>query len=141
MNTTAKTFGYPGTLIYEYGHWMVLLRENQVTLGSIILCSKSDVKEFSALPKNAFSEMSIVTADIERVLGKVVEYEKINYLMLMMVDPHVHFHVIPRYSGLREFGDIAIVDHGWPATPDLGKTLNLNPEERDKLISLLCKHW
>ena len=31
-------------------------------------------------------------------------YERINYLMLMMVDPHVHFHVIPRYSGEPRMG-------------------------------------
>ena len=30
------------------------------------------------------------------------DHQKINYLALMMVDPHVHFHVIPRYSGSRE---------------------------------------
>jgi len=135
-NQTAKAFGYPHSLIHEYEHWLVLLRENQITLGSVILCAKSDAKEFSSLSKSAFTEMSIVTADIERVLGKFVKYEKINYLMLMMVDPNVHFHVVPRYSGSRIFRDLNITDHGWPASPDLGKALNLNPQESDEL----CRH-
>ena len=39
-NQTAVRFGYPGTLIREYGHWVVLLREPQATLGSLILCAK-----------------------------------------------------------------------------------------------------
>jgi diadenosine tetraphosphate (Ap4A) HIT family hydrolase len=39
---------------------------------------------------------------------------KINYLMLMMVDPHVHFHVLPRYEGDRSHGGIEVVDAGWP---------------------------
>ena len=43
------------------------------------------------------------TADIERALRATFDHQKINYLALMMVDPHVHFHVIPRYSGSREF--------------------------------------
>jgi len=135
-NQTAKAFGYPHSLIHEYEHWLVLLRENQITLGSVILCAKSDAKEFSSLSKSAFTEMSIVTADIERVLGKFVNYEKINYLMLMMVDPHVHFHVVPRYSSSRKFRDLIIADQGWPASPDLGKVLNLNPQESDEL----CRH-
>ena len=54
--------------------------------------------EFSALPGEAYKEMGAVVADIERALKAAFAYEKINYLMLMMVDPNVHFHVIPRYS-------------------------------------------
>ena len=41
-NQTAVRFGYPDTLIREYDHWLVLLREPQATLGSLILCEKSD---------------------------------------------------------------------------------------------------
>ena len=67
-NQTAIRFGYPETLIKEYGHWVVLLREPQPTLGSLILCAKADVTEFSALPAGAFAEMSTVTGDIERAL-------------------------------------------------------------------------
>ena len=141
INQTAKTFGYPDTLIHEYEHWLVLLRENQVTLGSVILCAKSDVEEFSALPECAYSEMSRVVQDIERVLGSTIEYEKINYLMLMMVDPHVHFHVFPRYSGSRSLGNLIIPDHGWPAAPQFGKFLSLNPEERDELCSYIRNIW
>jgi len=39
--------------------------------------------------------------EIESALGSFVQYQKLNYLMLMMVDPQVHFHVIPRYEGSR----------------------------------------
>ena len=33
-----------------------------------------------------------------------------NYLMLMMVDPHVHFHVIPRYAAPQRFEDVDFPD-------------------------------
>ena len=36
-NQTAVRFGYPHTLIREYEHWFVLLREPQATLGSLVL--------------------------------------------------------------------------------------------------------
>lgn len=141
INQTAVRFGYPDTLIQEYDHWVVLLREQQITLGSIVMCAKSEAKEFSALPESAYSEMRGVIRDIERVLGKAFEYEKINYLMLMMVDPNVHFHVLPRYSGSRSVGGLTITDHGWPAAPQLGKTRDLNPEERDELCSYIRNFW
>src|SRR3546814_10708518 len=58
--------------------------------------------------------------DIEAALRQAVDYSKINYLMLMMVDPHVHFHVIPRYEGQREAKGLSIEDKGWPNAPALG---------------------
>ncbi len=39
--------------------------------------------------------------------------------MLMMVDPHVHFHVIPRYDGDRAWDGVEFADAGWPGPPDL----------------------
>jgi diadenosine tetraphosphate (Ap4A) HIT family hydrolase len=114
-----EKFGYPGTLIREYEHWVVLLRPAQVTLGSLVLAAKSDATAFGALPPGAHAELASATADIEKVLTAAVGYERINYLMLMMVDPHVHFHVFPRYEGARSFESVTISDAGWPGPPDL----------------------
>jgi diadenosine tetraphosphate (Ap4A) HIT family hydrolase len=49
-----------------------------------------------------------------------------NYLMLMMVDKHVHFHVIPRYEKEVElFGEIW-KDTSWPGIPNLsGESLKI----------------
>jgi diadenosine tetraphosphate (Ap4A) HIT family hydrolase len=54
------------------------------------------------------------------MLSEAIGYERINYLMLMMVDPHVHFHVFPRYEGARPFESASVEDKGWPGPPDLG---------------------
>ena len=140
-NQTAKRFGYPDTLIREYGHWLVLLREKQVTLGSLVLCAKSNATAFSELPDGAFAEMGTVIRDIERVLKEAFEYEKMNYLMLMMVDPNVHYHVFPRYSGSRTAGDVTIIDHGWPAAPQLAETRDLSAGERDQLCNHIREFW
>ena len=39
MNPTIEKFGYPGTLIGETAHWVVLLRPAQVTLGSLVVAA------------------------------------------------------------------------------------------------------
>ncbi len=140
-NQTAIRFGYPETLIREYEYWIVLLREPQVTLGSLVLCAKSDASEFSALSPSAFKEMSIVIRDIERVLKAAFEYDKINYLMLMMVDPNVHFHVVPRYAEERSACGLKISDPGWPAAPKLGDSRKLTSVERDSLCTHIISYW
>ncbi|KQN09788.1 HIT family hydrolase [Sphingobium sp. Leaf26] len=128
MNATIAKFGYPATLIAEFDHWVVLLRPAQPTLGSLLLAAKSDATAFGDLPVEAHSELKTVTAAIEAALGKAVDYARINYLMLMMVDPHVHFHVLPRYEGTRSAAGVTVADAGWPGQPDLGTAVKLDSE-------------
>ena len=107
----------------------MLLRPAQVTLGSLVLAAKSEASAYAALPREAFAEQAEAVAAIERALAGFVAYDRINYLMLMMVDPNVHFHVIPRYSGSREWNGIDFPDEGWPGQPQLASAIQL-PEDR-----------
>lgn len=141
MNETIRKFGYPATMIADYGHWVVLLRPAQPTLGSLILAAKSEATAFPDLKPKAFAELAKVTAHLEGVLKKAVAPAKINYLMLMMVDPHVHFHVIPRYEGGRGFDGIEVTDAGWPKVPALGEARALSAAEIEKLIAWLREWW
>lgn len=141
MNATLEKFGWPATLVREYRHWVVLLRPAQVTLGSLVLAAKSDATAFADLPPEAFAELKQVTAAIEGALNRFVGFDKINYLMLMMVDPHVHFHVIPRYDGARKWQDLAVPDEGWPKTPALNSAVALDASQRDALVKALIDLW
>jgi diadenosine tetraphosphate (Ap4A) HIT family hydrolase len=126
MNPTILKFGYPATLLRELDHWLILLRPAQVTLGSLVLAAKSDATAYSALPREAFAEQADAIALVERALAEFSRYERINYLMLMMVDPNVHFHVIPRYSEPRRWNGVDFPDTGWPGPPQLGSTVPLS---------------
>ncbi|HET9638604.1 MAG TPA: HIT family protein [Allosphingosinicella sp.] len=134
MNETILRFGYPATLIHEYEHWVVLLRPAQPTLGSLILAAKGEATSFPELTAEAFAELRRASADIERALAAAVRCEKINYLMLMMVDPHVHFHVLPRYEGEREACGVSVTDAGWPKVPALGEAATLEPGQVEALV-------
>jgi diadenosine tetraphosphate (Ap4A) HIT family hydrolase len=128
-NQTMIKFGYPETLIKELDYWAILLRPAQVTLGSLVLASRSDATAYSDVPAEAFAEQAIAVRRIEAALREFCRYEKLNYLMLMMVDPHVHFHVIPRYSKPRNWQSLDFPDEGWPGPPDLKSALLLTPEQ------------
>jgi diadenosine tetraphosphate (Ap4A) HIT family hydrolase len=141
VNETILRFGYPHTLVAEYRHWVVLLRPQQPTLGSLVLAAVGDFTSLADLPEDAFSELHRVVSDIEAALGSGVDYAKINYLMLMMVDPHVHWHVIPRYEGVREARGVTLADKGWPKLPQLGDADALEPRQIDSLREWLRLHW
>ena len=141
MNETIRRFGYPKTLVARYDHWIVLLRPAQPTLGSLVLASTSEATRFSDLPAEAFAELGAVVGDIDTALAAAVRYEKINYLMLMMVDPHVHWHVIPRYKGEREAEGMKIADAGWPKLPQLGEALALDEAQVARLGERLRALW
>lgn len=128
-NATIEKFGFPATLIRDYRYWVVLLRPAQPTLGSLVLAAKSDATAFGDLPPEAHAELATVTKEIETALSGAVRYQKLNYLMLMMVDPHVHFHVIPRHEGERERDGISVTDAGWPGPPALGQAVALDADQ------------
>jgi diadenosine tetraphosphate (Ap4A) HIT family hydrolase len=141
MNATIEKFGFPATLVAEFEHWVVLLRPAQPTLGALVLAAKSDATAFGDLSAAAHAELKAATSAIETALGKAVGYSKINYLMLMMVDPHVHFHVLPRYEGERSAAGLTVTDAGWPGQPDLGQAAKLDDAQVAALTGWLKPYF
>lgn len=119
LTPTLRKFGAPGSVVRDYPHWLVLLRPQQVTLGALVLIAKAAATAWPMLSAAAFAELKVVTADLEQALQRAFGHDKINYLMLMMVDPDVHFHVLPRYRAARTFAAREFVDPGWPGAPRL----------------------
>jgi diadenosine tetraphosphate (Ap4A) HIT family hydrolase len=141
VNSTIEKFGYPATLVREFEHWLVLARPAQVTLGSLVLAAKGDATAFGDLPAPAFQELAVVVAAVEKGLTAFCGFERINYLMLMMVDPHVHFHVIPRYSGSRDWRGQQFTDEDWPGPPNLKSAITLLSTDMSNLRDELAAHF
>jgi diadenosine tetraphosphate (Ap4A) HIT family hydrolase len=140
-NPTALAFGYPGSKVAETDYWLILVRPKQPTFGSLVLVCKEAVQAFSEVSPAAFADLQVAVAGIERLLKNAVDYEKINYLMLMMVDKDVHFHVLPRYDGVREHEGVTFADTGWPAAPALGSAVELSPEAVQSLAARFAQAW
>lgn len=140
-NPTARKFGHPKTQVAETQHWLVLVRPQQPTFGSLVLVCKEDAKAFSDLSPEAFADLKTAVDGIEALLRHTVAYERINYLMLMMVDPDVHFHVIPRYEGERRHGGHTFADAGWPGPPALASHVALSEEEAAAFAADLAARW
>ncbi len=133
MHATLKKFGYPETLLKDFTHWVILRRPVQATLGALVLISKHEAKSLGSLPIGAHAELKGCTSALEKALTAFRRYDKLNYLALMMVDPHVHFHVLPRYASDQVFDGVTFTDKGWPGVPDL----KLSPELSSQTTNLL----
>lgn len=140
-NPTETKFGDPATRIAQTSHWTVLLRPKQPTLGALVLICREPVHAFSELSPEAFADLRATLRRVEFALTDVIAYERINYLMLMMVDPDVHFHVLPRYAGLRTFEGLEFPDTGWPGAPALEPAVTMPAPARDAMIERLRAAW
>ena len=141
MEGILKKFDLENLLLHEYKNWYLLLRKEQVTLGSLVLIEKNFNTKFSQIPIESFSELGEITNDIESILKEVFAYDKINYLMLMMVDKEVHFHIIPRYSKNTIWNKNIFSDFDWPKPPDLSKFNILSEKKLIKLREYLKKQF
>lgn len=141
MNSTIDKFGYPDTLIEEYEHWVVLLRQRQTTMGALVLACKEEATSFPDVSAAAFAELKTVVNELETTVRRTLGCEKFNYLMLMMVDPHVHFHVLPRYSKSHTVAGVEFQDPAWPKAPDLQFTNDVSLEAFNSLRDALRSKW
>ena len=123
MKDILQTFEVDTLLIKEYKYWYLLLRRSQITIGSLVLIEKSLRTSYSNIETESHNEFGLIVKDIENSLKTLFDFNKINYLMLMMNDPEVHYHVIPRYAKEVIFNDVSFTDHGWPSLPNF-ETVN-----------------
>jgi diadenosine tetraphosphate (Ap4A) HIT family hydrolase len=141
MNPTAEKFGYPASVVAETASWLVLVRPSQPTFGALVLVCKEAAGAFAELSAAAFADLGEAVRGVERVLGAEVGYARINYLMLMMVDRDVHFHVLPRYEGTRSFEGLSFPDEGWPGPPKLSPAVELPRPALATLAARLRASW
>ena len=105
--------------ILKFTHWTWSVRAMQTTLGASILSLNVPASRWADASPAAMAELHTVINTVETRLKKRFDYDRINYLMLMMVDPHVHFHILPRYQTSRTFAGREWVDRTWPKPPEI----------------------
>jgi len=103
-----KKFQVDALLIFETEYWCWSLRPIQVTVGSGILSLKRAETQLSNITEAESADFVNIVRVIENTLTKTFSYQRINYLMLMMIDFQVHYHVIPRYDK-----DVFFLERNW----------------------------
>jgi diadenosine tetraphosphate (Ap4A) HIT family hydrolase len=105
--------------IFSTAHWSVVIRRKQVTPGALVLICKRHAESFGALTPEEGADLTVAAGTIERLLRTALQPDKLNYLALMMVDKHLHFHVIPRFQNERTLHGYTFKDANWGGPPRL----------------------
>lgn len=135
LNNFQEKFKVNELLISETAYWIWSLRPHQSTLGSGILSLKRECANFSDVSKEEFADLKVITSIIENTLKSSFKYDVLNYLMLMMQDTHVHYHVIPRYKNPVTLHGYIWTDENWPSLPlVVGNALEFNDLQKIKSI-------
>lgn len=137
VNETIAKFGYPDTVLKEYDHWVVLFRLKQVTVGSMIIAAKSSANSLGELSSEVWAEFATVSEDVEAWLVTAFGAKRVNYLALMMKDPNVHFHVIPRYDGPISVDGQDFLDPDWPLKTELNE-VDMSDETKQTIQRMIA---
>ncbi len=100
-------------------HWTWSLRPVQSTLGAGVLSLNRFAASLAEMTVEEAAGLADIVPTIEHSLSGFSSPDRLNYLMLMMVDAHLHFHVLPRYAQPRTRLNHDWIDSGWPGAPSL----------------------
>lgn len=96
-------FDEENNIIKEYDNRKLLIRNKNSTLGNCVLIAKRNIATVSDVNEYEAREYFEIIKEVESALKEAFHYDKINYLTLMMVDEHVHTHILPRYHEPKQF--------------------------------------
>lgn len=105
--------------IHRNASWEWSLRPHQSTYAASLLSSTTDHSRLSDINDREAIDFIVMVRLMERLFSDILACVKVNYFSLMLVDPTLHFHVIPRFEGKSSVHGQAVHDEMWPGPPKL----------------------
>jgi len=100
----------PNSFISETKHWEVYLNQDQYYLGRCVIAVKRNVGAMSDLTDDEWLDFADLVKKVEDGFKKIFGATMFNWTCLMNgayqndpPDPHVHWHLRPRYKNPVEF--------------------------------------
>ena len=111
--------------------WTLVLNENQATLGRVFFALNRHETDIAALSDAEVLSLWAFVRETKSALTALFAPDHFNYMFLMNLTPHVHFHLFPRYAGGREVAGQTFADsrYGDHYDPDESRTLDAATEE------------
>ena len=124
-------------IILASDFWTLVLNENQATLGRVFFALRRHETNVAALSDPEVLSLWAFVRETKAALTSLFAPDHFNFMFLMNLTPHVHFHIFPRYSDPREFAGQTLTDtkYGGHYDPDESRTLSADVEEQ--LVSSL----
>jgi diadenosine tetraphosphate (Ap4A) HIT family hydrolase len=118
--------------------WVAELPRSWLTLGDAqfyrgycVLLAKRHVTELHAMPRGEVHELLDEILAVGRTLAEVLKPLKLNYECLGNQEPHVHWHIFPRYRN-----DPMRLTPVW-LRAETERKVSLEKSDRDELIAAI----
>jgi diadenosine tetraphosphate (Ap4A) HIT family hydrolase len=143
-----RKFKY-GELIAETKFWLIILAPDQRNLGTLVIALKRDESNLSGLNDNEWSEFTILVRKLESALKNSFPVTMFNWGCLLNSaynvnppQPHVHWHLIPRYQKPFEFSGKLFKDpcFGRSTMHARGSSPVINEQLKKKIMERISKH-
>lgn len=107
----------PKHVILRTDNWVLTLGTNQYYLGRAFLSVLKHRPSLESLSNEEWTDFIGIVKKIEKVYKKAFGADLVNWSCLMNnayqnnpPDPHVHWHVVPRYSQVKNFAGDTFTD-------------------------------
>lgn len=128
-----ETFRLDELTVSEGAHWVASVRPGQITLGSMVISSARGLLDFADLDADSGATLGAAFGEAERLARRLFGAVRVNFVALMMKDPIIHFHALPRYdTDVQRYGR-TWEDSDWPGPPTFGPA----PTDDETLLALV----
>lgn len=119
-------------VILQNDFWTLVLNENQATLGRVFFALSRHETDIAALTDAEVLSLWAFVREAKVALSALFAPSHYNFMFLMNLTPHVHFHIFPRYAQPAEFAGQTFADsrYGNHYDPDESHTLDAAAEEQ-----------
>ncbi len=118
-------------------HWTLALNENQATLGRVYFALNRHETDIAALSDAEVLSLWTLVRETKAALTQLFAPDHFNFMFLMNLTPHVHFHIFPRYAGPREFGGETFTDPEYGGHYNPAASRALAPAAEAALVAAL----
>jgi diadenosine tetraphosphate (Ap4A) HIT family hydrolase len=117
--------------------WTLVLNENQATLGRVFFALNRHETDIAHLTNAEVLSLWAFVRETKAAFSALFAPDHFNYMFLMNLTPHVHFHIFPRYAQTREFAGQTFADGKYGDHYDPAESRALDTDTEEALIAAL----
>ncbi len=117
--------------------WTLVLNENQATLGRVFFALNRHETDIAALTDAEVLSLWAFVRETKSALTALFTPDHFNFMFLMNLTPHAHFHIFPRYAEPVEFSGQSFPDSRYGGHYAPAESRALDAAAEDALIAAL----
>ncbi len=118
-------------------YWTLIVNDNQATLGRVFFALNRHKTDIAALSDPEVLSLWAFVRETKAALTALLAPDHFNFMFLMNLTPHAHFHIFPRYAAPREFAGETFTDGRYGDHYDPAETRALPADAEAALVAAL----